>query len=986
MDVAGLADFGRRVSTEGAVLLKNDNNILPVRDQKVSVFGRTQINYYKSGTGSGGAVNARKTVNILEGLRQNPHIIVNENLASEYERLVKENVANYSNTFEADFSDKEIEIEEQIIKQAREFSEKAIIIIGRVSGEAYDNSDEEGSFLLTCNERRLLGLVTKYFEKTAVIINSGNIIDVKWINEYNIPSVMLIWQGGQYGGKAVADLISGDVTPSGKLADTIAYNYTDYPSAKQFGDMFRVFYTEDIYVGYRYFETFDREKVVYPFGYGLSYTNFSITVTHIHEINRAIDIKLNIKNIGYYCGKEVVQVYFGAPQGKLGKPLKSLIAFKKTKNLYPGQTDTINIKFNIDDMSSYDDSGITGNEFCYVMEKGDYDIYIGNNVRDACKIYTYHQSETQKIKQCEQAMAPVIPFERLKACEENGVIKRTYEPVSLYRLGIEKKMQDNIPKGYEIMGDRGIKLIDVYEGKWDLKEFISQLTENELASIVRGEGMLSPKVTPGTASCFGGVTDRLIEYGIPSCCTADGPSGIRMDCNEIATSLPCGTLQACTWNPDIIEEMYAMESIELDINNIDAQLGPGMNIHRNPLCGRNFEYFSEDPLLSGIIAASVVKGIQNGNCSATIKHFACNNQEYERNRVEAVVSERALREIYLKGFEITVKTAAPKAIMTSYNPINGKWSASNYDLTTSILRKEWGFDGMVMTDWWALMNKRTGSDASMTEKSAMVRAQNDVYMCVENFKADDNSLDDIIKELENRNLTIGELQRSAENILGFILKSDTFAKTNNISDVVKKYPDMALIDDIKINGKSIENFCPYVMDYFSENINDIQVEVQSGVEYEINKIGDTCEIIAKQKDKQTIYKVIQGFENSESEDIVSDDLGDFFVSNNCSQMCDICAKPGTLIKYNLHVKQSANYNLYLYVSSYSTELTQLSIFAFAGGNKLTVSLCGTNGEWKEINMGQIYLHQGSCELELEFGISNFADINMKKVQFIREGN
>ena len=986
MDIAGLADFSRRVSAEGTVLLKNDGDMLPLRDRKVNIFGRTQINYYKSGTGSGGAVNVRRVVNIIDGLRENPHIEINEELAAQYERLVKENPADYSNTFEADFSDREIELDEETVRRAREFSENAVIVLGRVSGESYDNQNIEGSWLLTRKERSLIELIVKYFDKTAVIINCGNIIDLKWLEEYNISAAAFVWQGGQYGGKAVADILSGDVSPSGRLADTIAYNYEDYPSAAGFGDARRVFYKEDIYVGYRYFETFAREKVLYPFGFGLSYTRFAIAVKEAKTGDKNISVTVKVKNTGERSGKGVIQVYFAPPSGKLGRPARELIAFGKTRELEAGEYEILTLSFDIDDMAAYDDSGVTGERFCYVLEKGDYEIHVGRNIRDTVIACIYHQSEQLVVKRCNQAMAPVAEFARLIRKDECGVLKPVYEKTPLRQESMEQRIKENLPESYEIIGDKGIKLMDVYNGNAGLKDFIAQLSKDELAAIVRGEGMLSPRVTPGTASCFGGVTDSLIAYGIPSCSTADGPSGIRMDCNEAATNLPCGTLQACTWNTDIVEEMYRMESIELSMNKIDAQLGPGMNIHRNPLCGRNFEYFSEDPVLTGKMAAAVIKGIQAGNCSAVIKHFACNNQEYERNMVEAVVSERALREIYLKGFEIAVKTAKPRSVMTSYNPINGRWSASNYDLTTTLLRGEWGFDGMVMTDWWATMNKETGGEPSIRHKAAMVRAQNDVHMCTDNFTAGDNSLDDIMDELENGGLTVGELQRCAENICGFIMKSPAFLRSVGVSEISaeERLPDIAALQGITINGESVEGFDPYVTDYYAEDIENTEC-VCSG-SYDMRRIGDTVEIIVKKDGGSTIYRVIKGREAAAEETGSTGELGDFFVSNNCTLMCDIDGKAGTAVRCDLIVKQNGKYTLYIYASSDESELAQMALFAKAEDNSIAASMCGTNGEFKTLKVGEMTLTSGNHEMEISFGASNFADMKIRNIQFIREEN
>lgn len=335
----------------------------------------------------------------------------------------------------------------------------------------------------------------------------------------------------------------------------------------------------------------------------------------------------------------------------------------------------------------------------------------------------------------------------------------------------------------------GYKLTDVHEGRVTMEQFIAQLDDEDLATIVRGEGMSSPLVTPGTASAFGGVSDRLLAFGIPVACTADGPSGIRMDSGHQATQVSIGTLLAATWDPELVEELYVLEGKELLSNNIDVLLGPGMNIRRSPLNGRNFEYFSEDPLITGEFGIACTRGVVRGGANGTLKHFACNNQEKYRTKVDAVVSERALREIYLKGFEMVVKEGSANSIMTSYNPINGHWAASNYDLNTSVLRNEWGFKGIVMTDWWAKMNDVVkGGPESTTYTNWMIRAQNDLYMVVNNYGAEVNaSNDNTMESLGNGTLTRGELQRSAMNICEFIMQAPVFSRKQVVEEMVKSF-------------------------------------------------------------------------------------------------------------------------------------------------------------------------------------------------------
>lgn len=804
----GFAEFGRKVAAEGAVLLKNEGQILPIREgENASVFGRTQINYYRSGTGSGGSVNVEYTTNLLDGLRSKNKIAVNEDLAAVYENWIKENpFDNGGGGWAAEpWHQKEMPLTDALVSEARKKSSKAIVVLGRTAGEDKDNADAEGSYQLAAEEKEMLKFVCKYFEQVAVVLNVSNIIDMAWVNEESylnhIKGVIYVWQGGIEGGNAAADVLAGDVTPSGKLADTIAYSIDDYPSTANYGGELKNYYQEDIYVGYRYFETFCPEKVQFEFGYGLSYTEFKIETKEAKLVTKDgekyLELDVTVKNIGTtFAGKEVVQIYYEAPQGKLGKPAKELIAFDKTKTLQPGEAQGLTISFPVNKMACYDDGGVTGHASCYVLEAGDYNLYVGNSVKKVVKIGvegrdSFKVETLQVVKQLEEALAPTESFKRMKPGlrKEDGTYELTYVEVPRQTISIAERIEKNLPETILQTGNQGYKLKDVYDKKVCMETFIAQLNDEDLAAIVRGEGMSSPLVTPGTASAFGGVTDSLLNYGIPVGCTSDGPSGIRMDSGLKATQIPIGTLLSATWDVELVEALYEMEGKELISNNIDMLLGPGLNIRRSPLNGRNFEYYSEDPLISGAFAAAATRGIKKGGSNSTLKHFACNNQEKARHVVDAVVSERALREIYLKGFEIAVKEGGANGIMTAYNPINGHWTASNYDLTTTILRKEWSFKGIVMTDWWARMNDVVnGGSGDGRNTNFMVRAQNDLYMVISNYGAEINSSNDnTIESLESGSLTRGELQRSAMNICDFLMHAPVFFREQEPVETVEKF-------------------------------------------------------------------------------------------------------------------------------------------------------------------------------------------------------
>nr|WP_154984862.1 glycoside hydrolase family 3 C-terminal domain-containing protein [Paenibacillus xylanexedens] len=803
----GFAEFSRTVAAEGAVLLKNEGQVLPLgRSENVSIFGRIQVNYYRSGTGSGGSVHVAYTTNLLDGLRSKKNITVNEELAAVYEKWIEENPFDDGGKVWAaePWNQKEMPLTDELVAQARSKSSKAIVVIGRTAGEDQDNADAPGSYRLTDDEKAMLKHVTNHFEHTIVVLNVSNIMDMSWLNEtvlHPIQGVIYSWHGGMEGGNAIADVLAGDVTPSGKLTDTIAYSIEDYPSTSNYGNEFKNLYQEDIYVGYRFFETFRPEKVQFEFGYGLSYTTFATQIEEARTVTEngetSIEVRVNVTNSGTtYAGKEVVQVYYEAPQGELGQPVKALAAFGKTGLLQPGDSELLTIHFPVNRMASYDDAGVTGYASAYVLEAGTYRLHVGTSVKQVEHVGVDGQDgfvvdTVQLVEQLQEAMAPTEDFTRLKPGirKADGSYELTYVDVPKRKVSIADRITQNLPQTLEQTGNQGYKLSDVKAGKVSLEAFVAQLSDQDLAAIVRGEGMSSPLVTSGTASAFGGVSDSLFNYGIPVACTADGPSGIRMDSGEKATQVSIGTLLAATWNADLVEELYVMEGQELLRNQVDTLLGPGLNIRRSPLNGRNFEYFSEDPLISGVFAAACTKGIMKGGSNATLKHFACNNQEKHRSKVDAVVSERALREIYLKGFEIAVKEGGANSIMTSYNPINGHWAASNYDLNTTILRGEWNFDGIVMTDWWAIMNDVVeGGEADRKFTNWMVRAQNDLYMVVPNYGAEINGWDDnTMESLENGTLTRGELQRSAINICKFIMNAPVSSRKHEIVENVAAF-------------------------------------------------------------------------------------------------------------------------------------------------------------------------------------------------------
>lgn len=789
-------------AAEGIVMLKNDNGALPLsRDEVVSVFGRIQLHYYKSGTGSGGMVNVSKVTGIVDGLLESG-VKLNEELLNVYKKWDEENPYDLGDGWGNEpWSQVEMPLDEQLVADAAQKGSTAIVIIGRTAGEEMDATLTEGSFLLTALEKDMLSKVRKVFEKVVVLLNVGGLIDMSFVNEYAPDSVLYVWQGGMTGGTGTADVLTGKVSPSGKLSDTIAYSVKDYPSDPYFGDRVRNFYSEDIFVGYRWFETFAPEKVLYPFGFGLSYTTFDVKSVSVSGSDTLI-FKVSVTNTGKFSGKEVVQVYCGAPQGKLGKAARVLCGFAKTKELAPDETQELEISVRLETLASYDDSGVTGNRFCWVLEEGEYKFFVGTDVRSAQETFKFSLNESKVTEKCIQALAPVLPFKRITAENNDGDLSPVMHDVPLSEVDEPVRRAERLPQEIPYTGDKGIKLADVKSGKNTMDEFLAQLSNHDLSCIIRGEGMGSPRVTAGTASAFGGVSDALTGFGIPAACCDDGPSGMRLDCGTKAFSLPNGTMLASTFNCELIKELYYLLGLEMSANKVDCILGPGMNIHRHPLNGRNFEYFSEDPFLTGKMAAFQLNGLHSAGVTGTIKHFCGNNQETNRHFIDSAVSERALREIYLKGFEIAVREGNADSIMTTYGSVNGLWTAGNFDLNTVILREEWGFKGFIMTDWWANVNFR-GEEPKRAFFVPMAIAQNDVYMvCADTSCADE----DIDTALADGTLTRGELQRNAANICNFIIGTNAMKRLCGEADEIEiiNRPDEEMDSDEPVIFYDIE--------------------------------------------------------------------------------------------------------------------------------------------------------------------------------------
>ena len=760
------------IAEEGAVLLKNDREALPINGgAKVAVFGRMQNNYYKSGTGSGGMVNVKHVVSILEGLSEDKDISLDEELIRTYKEWEEKNPVDPGMGWgKENWSQPEMPLSDDLVKAAAARNDAAILVIARTAGEDRDNTAEKGSFFLSDGEEEMLQKVCAAFPKTIVLLNVGNIIDMSFVEKFDPAAVMYVWQAGMIGGTAVANVVTGKAVPSGSLTDTIAKALSDYPSSANFGqDEFKDFYAEDIFVGYRFFSTFAPEKVLYPFGFGLSYTEFDVKILGFEADGTDVTVKASVTNTGKLPGKKTVMLFAGAPGDRFAMPGRVLVDFKKTSELAPGEAQELVLSAGANRYCGFDDDGRLLGKTGWVLPKGSYSFYCGENVRDAEKAGAIEITEDTMLEELESAFKPVQAFDRL-------TIGGNYEPVPLRKVNHLDTRMDRLPKEIEQTGDRGIKLADVKNGKNTLEEFIAQLSDEDLSLIIRGEGMGSPKVTTGTAAAYGGVTKELKAMGIPTLCCDDGPSGMRIDSGKKAFAIPNGTCLACSFNEELNEELFTWFGIEMVSNEVDVILGPGINIHRHPLNGRNFEYFSEDPLVSGRIASAQIKGLEKHGVTATIKHFCANNRETNRRFMDSIVSERALREIYLKGFEIAIKEGKARSVMSVYNMINGTFGTSNYELDTTILREQWGFTGLLMTDWWAYIDgiPENSFDHSLPDHSAMARAQCDVYMVCSSVERADLNVTDTFGNLKNKRtdlITRSELQRNAANILRFAMET-----------------------------------------------------------------------------------------------------------------------------------------------------------------------------------------------------------------------
>jgi beta-glucosidase len=822
------AQISMQAATQGMVLLQNKNNTLPIAQKgKIALFGGGAYVTVKGGTGSGD-VNQRYTVPVWDAIKKAGYSITSSNWLESYKKSFdKQKVAydkkNAGNWWAAPFNLPDYALTDADIKTASQ-TDTAIYVVSRNSGEGSDRTAKKGDYYLTDAEYANIKKMALSFKNSIVVLNVGGIIDTKFAKDIpQLDSVVLMSQAGMEGGTAALKVLDGEVTPSGKLTDTWAVNYSDYPSSTTFssndGNSLKEDYTDDIYVGYRYFDTFNVTPA-YSFGYGLSYTSFDMKTVSVTADEKKVTVKVKVTNTGKkYSGKEVAQVYFSAPNGDLEKPYQELAAYGKTDLLAPGQSQTLTISYNTSEMSSYSEK-----DAAYEMEKGNYVIRVGNSSRNTHVAAALNLGSTVKTEQLSNQMkidkkittlsnkeVPTYSYEgeqneiakaqkislsskELELIDGNNASKYDKEDVTTYVTEATKNDQTKSTSPYKetkvtVDGVKDAKLYDVYSSKITMQQFVASLSVQKMADIVEGIGMsgnssgiigAQANSVPGAA---GETTSNYFDTdGIPNIVLSDGPAGIRITQSyknnnqtyyQYCTAFPIGTLLAQTWDPEVVKSTDNALGKEMLEYGATLWLAPGMNIHRNPLCGRNFEYYSEDPFIAGTMAVAATTGVQsNPGIGVTIKHYATNNQENDRTTEYNTVSERALREIYLKGFEMAIKGAQPMAIMTSYNGLNGVPAADSYDLCTDFPRGEWGFKGLIMTDW----------GGGMSTPSKSMHAGNDLIMP---GGSQDNIVEAVIDEaptfgkdgyVANKTVMVGWSSKAVEAWNDFVL-SESGTKT-----------------------------------------------------------------------------------------------------------------------------------------------------------------------------------------------------------------
>lgn len=803
----------RKAASEGMVLLENKNHLLPLqKGEKVALYGVGASKTIKGGTGSGD-VNERESVSVYEGMKNAGFQITNESWIRDFEKRYetarnawRDDILERTTGKEGAMNFFKVYSETPFMMPTggpieKTEAEIAFYILSRVAGEGKDRSRGAGDYTLTEEERKQLSDICEKYAHVVVAVNTGGLVDLSFMDEFsNIEALLYMVQPGMEGGSAFTDIVCGDVTPSGKLSDSWAYRYEDYPNSETFsgnsGDVEQEFYTEGIYVGYRYFDSFDI-PVRYGFGYGLSYTDFTTEFVsgRWDAEKKKLVLTAKVKNCGAtYSGKEVVQLYVTAPAERLEKEYRRLAGFGKTALLAPGESEEVVMEVFPEELASYEEE-----KAGWMLEKGDYIFWMGNSLESSVPVFRAKLEKDVMLTKNKN----IAPLQK-----ELTQLRQPDEKMREKREKLARSLADKNLASAELPSDVPCNEI-VYRENRDFVEkeaaaFVDTLSEEQLIALASGDpgkaqgGNLGSAgiSVPGSA---GETNNCAADKNLASIVLADGPAGLRLMkhynvedgkilskpfsfsleggifCSDqgeepgeryyqYCTAIPVGTLLAQTWDCGLIREVGHMIGGEMEEFGVTLWLAPGMNIHRNPLCGRNFEYYAEDPLLAGRIAAAMTDGVQSvPGCGTTIKHLACNNQEDNRMGSDSIVSERALREIYLKGFEIAVREAQPMSIMTSYNLLNGVHLANNHDICTDVVRSEWGFAGMIMTDW---TTTEKGPDCTA---SGCMRAGNDLVM--PGAFSDKENLE---KELAEGTLRKEDLKACISRLVNIIWQSNRY--------------------------------------------------------------------------------------------------------------------------------------------------------------------------------------------------------------------
>ncbi len=788
-----------QAAAESIVLLKNDG-ALPVIPGRIALYGAGARKTVKGGVGSG-EVNERHSISIEEGLEQAGFTVTTKSWLQAYDALYEAAEQEYTQNFRKKLKKLSITtiinlmndpfippvgqpISQLDIDGSR--TEICLYVVARQAGEGSDRRLEDN--VLAQAEKDAIALCAKRYDRTIVAINAGSSLDMGFLEEIpGINAVIFYCQQGGMGGAALADLLCAKQVPSGKLASTWAKQYTDLPGAMDYGalngNLKEEYYREGIYVGYRYFDSF-RKEPRYPFGYGLSYTSFSYAVTDARVERDKISLQVRVTNTGSeYPGQEVMQLYVSCPQSReLPKEYQRLVAFGKTRLLQPGEEQLLTLFFRAEDMASYHEG-----KAATVLEAGEYLLRLGNCSRGTAVCAVVELDNNATVSQHERICRRKQPVEEITA----PVLELESIDPAVTRLELRA---EDIPQRSFCYENPPI------DRSPEIAAMMDKLSLNDMVRVTIGAGNGDGRylAAPGAA---GNTTGKLLRKGIPNVVLADGPAGVRLNrCSvllrngkikpvepaiammrylpdfikgflvadpgkgkllyQFTTAFPVEMALAQTWNTALLRRVGESLSQEMRAYGVSYWLAPAMNIHRNPLCGRNFEYFSEDPILSGICATAMTRGVQSVPGSfVTVKHFACNNQEDNRNRTNANVNERALREIYLKGFEIAVRRANPGAVMSSYNKVNGVYTPNSYDLLTKALRNEWGFRGLVMTDWYSTGN-------GLGDHAQALKAGNDLIM-----PGGAGAYRRIQKALKKGEILNTDVQRCCANVLRGILSS-----------------------------------------------------------------------------------------------------------------------------------------------------------------------------------------------------------------------